>query len=113
MRKTMSKKSVIASFVAIMASVVLLFGATQISSAKAQDAVTPVATWTLKAENTDYTVTQHTMTEICGISGSALQQDAMLWRQDTSASPDTSTNLIYSPSIALTAAGAYYAVHFA
>lgn len=113
MRKTMSKKSVIASFVAIMASVVLLFGATQISSAKAQDTATPVATWTLKAEVTDYTVTQHTMTEVCGISGSELQQDAMLWRQDTSASPDTSTNLIYSPSIALTAAGAYYAVHFA
>ena len=113
MRKTMSKKSLIASFVAIMASVVFLFGATRISSAKAQEAVTPVASWTLKAEGTDYTVTQHTMTEVCGISGSALQQDAMLWRQDTSASSDTSTNLIYSPSIALTAAGAYYAVHFA
>lgn len=113
MRKTMSKKSVIASFGAIMASVVFLFGATRISSAKAQEAVTPVASWTLKAEGTDYTVTQHTMTEVCGISGSALQTDAMLWRQDTSASSDTSTNLIYSPSIALTAAGAHYAVHFA
>lgn len=113
MIKTMSKKSVIASFGAIMASVVFLFGATRISAAKAQEAVTPVATWTLKAENTDYTVTQHTMTEVCGISGSALQTDAMLWRQDTSASSDTSTNLIYLPSTSLTAAGAYYAVHFA
>ena len=112
MRKMMSKKSVIASFVAIMASVVFIFGATRISAAKAQETVTPVATWTLKAENTDYTVTQHTMTEVCGISGGALQTDAMLWRQDTSASSDTSTNLIYSPSIALTAAGALYAVHF-
>lgn len=112
MRKMMSKKSVIASFVAIMASVVFIFGATRISAAKAQETVTPVATWTLKAENTDYSVTQHTMTEVCGISGGALQTDAMLWRQDTSASSDTSTNLIYSPSIALTAAGALYAVHF-
>ena len=113
MRKMMSKKSIIASFVAIMVSVVLLFGATQISSAKAQETVTPVATWTLKAENTDYSVTQHTMTEVCGISGSALQTDAMLWRQVTSASSDASNNLIYLPSTVLTAAGAYYAVHFA
>lgn len=51
MRKTMSKKSVIASFGAIMASVVFLFGATRISSAKAQEAVTPVATWTLTEAN--------------------------------------------------------------
>ena len=58
MRKMMSKKSVIASFVAIMASVVFLFGATRISAAKAQEAVTPVATWRAAVEMTDYQLTE-------------------------------------------------------
>ena len=58
MIKTMSKKSVIASFGAIMASVVFLFGATRISAAKAQEAVTPVATWRAAVEMTDYQLTE-------------------------------------------------------
>lgn len=58
MGKTMSKKSVIASFVAIMASVVFIFGATRISAAKAQETVTPVATWRAAVEMTDYQLTE-------------------------------------------------------
>ena len=58
MIKTMSKKSVIASFGAIMASVVFLFGVTRISAAKAQEAVTPVATWRAAVEMTDYQLTE-------------------------------------------------------
>ena len=100
MRKTMSKKSVIASFVAIMASVVFLFGATRISSAKAQEAVTPVATWTLTEANGASKVydlrNDSKMKEVCGISGtdpmdsgSFLQTDANLWDKHTSAYTDT------------------------
>ena len=85
MRKTMSKKSVIASFVAIMASVVLLFGATQISSAKAQETVTPVATWTLKAADgsgyNDPGQTNRKVKEICGATLTV--SDMMFWDSAT------------------------------
>ena len=87
MRKTMSKKSVIASFVAIMASVVLLFGATQISSAKAQDEVTPVATWTLKAaDGSGYNDSGQTNRKVKEICGAALTvSDMMFWDSATNA----------------------------
>ena len=88
MKKKMSKKSVIASFVAIMASVVLLFGATQISSAKAQDEVTPVATWTLKAaDGSGYNDPGQTNRKVKEICGAALTvSDMMFW--------DSATNTI-------------------
>ena len=110
MRKMMSKKSVIASFVAIMASVVFLFGATKISAAKAQEAVTPVATWTLTEANGDSKVyvlsNDSKMKEVCGISGtdpmdsgSFLQTDANLWDKHTSAYSDTDKiSVVYCPS---------------
>ena len=88
MKKKMSKKSVIASFVAIMASVLLLFGATQISSAKAQDEVTPVATWTLKAaDGSGYNDPGQTNRKVKEICGAALTvSDMMFW--------DSATNTI-------------------
>ena len=109
MRKMMSKKSVIASFVAIMASVVFLFGATRISAAKAQDEVTPVATWTLTEANgvsQVYGISNDSkMKEVCGISGTDpanaelfLEPNAMLWDQHTSAYGDGGVSVVYCPS---------------
>lgn len=123
MRKTMSKKSVIASFGAIMASVVFLFGATRISSAKAQEAVTPVATWTLTEANGASQVygisNDSKMKEVCGISGTDsanaelfLEPNAMLWDQHTSAYGDTNKiSVVYCPSSNY-AAKALYTVKF-
>ena len=123
MRKTMSKKSVIASFGAIMASVVFLFGATRISSAKAQEAVTPVASWTLTEANGASQVygisNDSKMKEVCGISGTDsanaelfLEPNAMLWDQHTSAYGDTNKiSVVYCPSSNY-AAKALYTVKF-
>lgn len=106
-----NRRLLIVCLLAVIASLTLSIGLAGFTRARAEE-IEPVAIWTLATESVDYTVSQHTMKEICGVTGSDLQTDAMLWRQDTSASSDTSTNLIYSPSTAMKAAGALYAIHF-
>ena len=107
-----NKRSLLAFLTAAIGFASLGMGLSGITRAAAESNPDPVAEWALAAEGTDYSVTGTTITEVCGVSGSNLQTDAMLWRQDTSASSDTSTNLIYCPSTALDAARAAYAIHF-
>lgn len=106
-----NRRLLIVCLLAVIASLTLSIGLAGFTRARAEE-IEPVAIWTLATESVDYTVSQHTTKEICGVTGSDLQTDAMLWRQDTSASSDTSTNLIYCPSTAMKAAGALYAIHF-
>ena len=104
MRKMMSKKSVIASFVAIMASVVFIFGATRISAAKAQETVTPVATWRAAVEMTDYQLTED---KVDMVNGKNVLGTSLLASQTTSAG----THMTYGVSTAVDVIKSHYQVN--